>query len=310
MPLTLKGLRQEGCRALARQFYFILRREVMGGNPGLDREEQERLRRHYPIMANPRRYPPILAAEIYAGRRAHPIRAILESTDPVVFDAGSGFGSESFLFAALGARVLSVDRSAEQLAIARKRQGFFETLFGKKLDITFEVADLQEYRLSWDGISLTWLASVLAAVRDQGALLTNVADHTREGGLVMVTDMNLANPLFLLGEWRRRRRGKTRSRLFRDEADFLRMFRRKERIGARYFPAEQGDDFDDVQFFTSGTLSRLLRETGFTPRRTSFHGFVPPRLSRGPLARLERALGRLPLVRSLGYFYVVTGEKP
>ncbi len=58
------------------------------------------------------RYPLDLVATVYARRRALPIRAIQDSKEPFVFDAGCGYGSDSLLFASLGARVVAVDLSA------------------------------------------------------------------------------------------------------------------------------------------------------------------------------------------------------
>jgi hypothetical protein len=121
--------------------------------------------------------------------------------------------------------------------------------------------------------------------------------------------MNLHNPLFLLNEWRRRRRALVESAEFAHNADFGGMVRRRGRIGARYFRRDAGGQFDDVQFFSAGTLSRLLKEAGFTPLSPSFSGFVPPTALREGLSKIEYVAGRIPLIRLLGYFYVVSGVK-
>lgn len=294
----------------ARAFYALLREEVTEGNPALASEEQRALRGHYPVMLDPGRYPPGLAAAIYAGRRAHPVRAIMGTEDPVVLDAGCGFGSESFLFAAAGAKVLAVDISEEQIAIASKRRLFWEETLGRSLDVEFEVADLEGYLPDRGDVSLTWLASVLAAIRDQEGLLRRIRDRTRPGGCVMVTDMKLLNPLFAIEEWRRRQRGKRSSREFSREADFVAMFLRRGRMGARFYPQDgERGLFDDVQFFWHRSLSRLLRGAGFAPEAPWFFGFVPPFLFRESLVVLERLLAKVPFVRAMGYFYLVTGVK-
>lgn len=158
------------------------------------------------------------------------------------------FGSESFLFAAAGARVLAVDRDPRKIAAARKRQAYYEEVFGRPLEITFGKADLDVYDPTLRELSLTWLASVLANVGDQEAFLERVFQATRLGGRVMITDMNLLNPLFLFKEWRRRRRGSRRSATFRRQASFPGMFFRRRRSGARYFPDAPGKPFDDAQF--------------------------------------------------------------
>ncbi len=293
-----------------RAFHRWLRREVVEGNPGLTERQQRRLQSHYPVLMAAERFPPALVTAIYVERRAPAVAAIAADRAPQVLDAGCGYGSESFLFAAAGAEVLAVDRSAEQIAISRLRQRYFEQALGRRLAIEFVTADLDAFTPDRDDLSLTWLASVLAAVGDQEALLRRVRDATRPGGEVMVTDMNLLNPLFLVQEWRRRRRLSARSAEFARRASYLDMLRRRGRRGARYFSDPAGGVVDDVQFFRPGTLARLLRRTGFSPAPATFSGFVPPRPASVDHRRLERLLARVPVLRRFGYFYLMAGHKP
>lgn len=295
---------------IASVFYSCLRLEVLEGNPLLPDEEQRLLRDHYPVMADSVYYPPALAQAIYVRRRRHPVRSILNTEAPFVYDAGCGFGSESFLFASLGAKVLGVDRSSQQISIAGKRKAYYEELFDRKLDIEFVTGDVTESVPVEGNLSLTWMASVFAAVTDQDSLFRKIHDATRSGGEIMVSDMNLMNPLFLAGEWRRRRAAMCKSRAFREQADFAVMFRRRGRNGARYYPMDEGEgEFDDVQFFSASTLQRLMKETGFFPCMVDHSGFVPPMLARMGLAGLEYVIPHVPLLRNLGYFYIVSGRK-
>ena len=295
--------------ALTRDFYRALRTEVVDGNPDLDAGEQAALRGHYEVMNRPDRYPPALAEAIYVRRRREAVRAVLARPGEWVLDAGCGFGSESFLFAAAGARVIAVDLSPAQIAVAGKRRRHFEKETGRPPAVEFTAADLDRYTPPRDDLALTWIAGVLAAVGDQDGLLRRIAAATPPGGLLMVTDMNLLNPWMLLREWQRRRRMALRSPAFAAEADFAAMFQRHERRGARYFDAEAGDTVDDVQFFWFRTLDRLLRAAGFTPNRRSFSGFLPPLPGLGGLSRVEAALGHVPLLRTLGYFYLMTAVR-
>ena len=156
---------------IADSFYASLRQEVIEGNPHLNEMEQIKLRRYYPVMVNHKCYPPDLVAMVYSSRRCHAVRVILESKDPVVLDAGCAFGSESFLFASLGAKVFAIDNCGERIAIAEKRKSYYEELFERPLNIKFILSNLEEYVPEAKNISLTWLASVLAAIRDQRGLL-------------------------------------------------------------------------------------------------------------------------------------------
>ncbi len=289
-------------------FYQLLRHEVSTGNPNLSERQQRMLQSHYPVMMAPERFPEDLVTAIYTSRRSPIVDAIRRDREAVVFDAGCGYGSESFLFAASGARVLAVDRSADQIVIAKKRQRFFEEALGQTFDIEFRPADLNVYSPESNNLSLTWLASVLAVVPDQEGLLRRVHRATRTDGEIMITDMNLLNPLFLFREWRRRRWFIEQSPEFRRHANFFEMVRRHERRGARYFKTTDGDDVDDVQFFRPGTLAELLRTTGFSPAPASYSGFIPP-IPVGRHEPLERLFARIPLIRKFGYFYFMRAQK-
>jgi len=297
-------------REITNRFYQELRKEVIIGDPYLNPMEQARLQQHHEVIINPKKYPPALAAAIHVNRRSFAAQAILATRDAMVFDAGCGYGSDSFLFAGLGAKVLAVDISPEQLYIAEKRKRYFENeVFNKKLDITFRLADLNDYIPETPGISLTWVASVLAALPDQEGFLKRVYAATREGGRVLVTDMNLLNPLFLFREWRRRRRAKEKSLEFKRQADFGSMVRRRGRSGARLFPLGSQEWFDDVQFFTAKSLKVLLRRVGFRVDQASFSGFVLPQIYLSLLTPLETFMNKVPILKHFGYFYIVTGTK-
>jgi SAM-dependent methyltransferase len=294
---------------ITESFYCYLRAEVTQGNPYLNHDEQIRLQGHYPFMMDEKHYPTGLVASIYSGRRVHPVQAILDSRDPIIFDAGCGYGSDSFLFAGLGAKVEAVDVSVEQVAIAQKRKRYYEEILGRSLDVTFRVADLDGYTPGKENLSLTWLSSVLAIVLNQDTFLDRIYKATRAGGKVMVVDFNLLNPLFLWNEWRRRRRALRESRAFARENDFWAMVQRRGRIGARFYARNGEGVFDDVQFFTPATLVRLLRSAGFRTLTPDFSGFTPPFLFRGVSNHLERLFSRVPGLNYLGRAYILTGEK-
>jgi len=290
-------------------FFNYLQTELTSGNPHLSEEEQERLRSHYPYVMDSYRYPMELVATIYSTRRAHPTKAILESENPLVFDAGCGYGSDSFLFAALGAKVLALDASHDQIEIAKKRKRYYEKLLERTLDITFTVADLNEGTPASADISLTWLSSVLAVIEEQDTFLTRVYWATRTGGKIMIVDYNLWNPHFLWTEWRRRRQALSKSPEFARHADFWGMVNRKNRLGAMFFPRSEGGFFDDVQFFSPRSLGRLLERVGFRLSPSFFSGFAPPFLFNGLSAQVERAFSQVPIIKNLGRANLVTAVK-
>ena len=171
------------------------------------------------------------------------------------------------------------------------------------------MADLNQYEPQKKGFSLTWLSSVLAALRDQESFLKRVHEATRATGQLIIVDFNLMNPVFLWAEWNRRRKALRESPEFGCHADFSGMLRRKGRNGALYYPKQGGGFFDDVQFFTPHTLGVLLRRVGFQVLQPCFSGFVPPLPFDGLSTRLEGLLPRVPVLKALGRAYMVTGVK-
>jgi len=291
-----------------RQFHGTLRKEVLEGNPFLGPEQQSLLREHHPLLKDPGRYPLDLVASIYLNRREAPAKAIRENPGSVVLDAGCGCGTDSILFAALGAAVVAVNISSEELAVAEKRARYYEKVGGIKLNIRFIQADLNDYLPGQENFSLTWFASVLAVIRDQESLLKSVFQSTRDRGRIMLVDYNLLHPPFLWKEWRRRNAVREKCPDFAPEGHFWKMVRRKGRMGARFFPLAEGGLFDDAQFFTPGTLGTLLQRAGFRVLPAAFSGCTLPFFS-GPAVFLERALSQVPGWKSLGRAYLLTGIK-
>ncbi len=125
---------------------------------------------------------------------------------------------------------------------------------------------------------------------------------------MMVSDMNLWNPLFLVGEYRRRQQAAKNNPSFAVAHNFNGMFSRRNRVGAHYYP-HNGDTFDDVQFFQPRTLAALYHATGWHPTHFYFSGYIPPAAARAGLMVLETWLPRVPLISQFGYFYLGIGVK-
>lgn len=289
---------------VAAAFYDSLRQEVIGGNAALTRSENELLRAHYPIMMQASRYPASLARQIYSARRRHAVTAIRMASSPIVLDAGCGYGSESFLFAQLGARVIAVDISDEKIAIAKKRCAHFSTK-GQSPKVEFAVADLDTYVPPTSDLSLTWMASVLPAIQDKSAYLRRIYSATRIGGKVLITDLNLANPLFALGEIRRGHFGDGSLSWVRPLLDRI---GGRERDATRYPIAPDNHD-GYSQFLHTKRVAKLLEASGLRVTAIDHAGFAPPQLL-GPLStKAERWIGNLPLLSRFALFYTVGADR-
>ena len=288
----------------AADFYRCLRTEVVEGNPALSKSENELLRAHYPIMMQECSYPMRLAQRIYAARRQHAVAAVRAAESPVVFDAGCGYGSESFLFAMLGARVIAVDLSPAQIAIAERRRAYYESL-NKPLAIEFIVADLDSYVPPESDLSLTWLASVLPSIKNKLEFLRRVGSATRRGGRVLITDLSMANPMFALSEHRRGHFGDGRLSWVRPLLDRL---QRQPHEACRY-PIGPDNPDGYAQFLDSRRLAALLISSGFTVSVVDHAGFAPPQILGSFSAGAEAWIGQLPWITRFGLFYTVGADK-
>jgi len=294
---------------ITRSFYDLMKAEITAGNTWLTSDQQRQLQNSRPLIHDPGRYMPEYVAYLYCIRRVSAVASILEQTDPMVLDAGSGYGSDSMLFASLGARVLAVNVSEAELTLAQKRQTYFEKFSGRRFDITYIQADLNTFTPPMANFSLTWLSSVLAIILDQDAFIQKIFHATRPGGQIIITDYNLLHPPFFMAEWLRRRKAMKSCPAFAREADYLSMVRRKGRKGARFFPIRNGAEFDDVQFLTNRQLKKLLMENGFSSVTTEYGGFILPFCEPESAIWLEKAFSGIKGISWMGRTFVTRGIK-
>jgi 2-polyprenyl-3-methyl-5-hydroxy-6-metoxy-1,4-benzoquinol methylase len=113
---------------------------------------------------------------------------------PRVLDAGSGFGTYSMLYAAMGAEVVGVDLRPDRLDTAERRLAFRRSN-GGDLDVRFERGDLTA---TWPrDYDLVWVYNALSHIEPLAAFLSAVCTHLRPGGVLVIGDINGANPSHL-----------------------------------------------------------------------------------------------------------------
>ncbi|HTK30334.1 MAG TPA: class I SAM-dependent methyltransferase [Candidatus Saccharimonadaceae bacterium] len=111
---------------------------------------------------------------------------------PRVMDAGSGFGTYSMLYAAMGADVVGADLRPDRLAAAERRAAFYRARTGLALDVRYARADLTR---DWErDVDLVWVYNALSHIDPLDAFLGAVRDHLRPGGVLVVGDINGAHP--------------------------------------------------------------------------------------------------------------------
>jgi SAM-dependent methyltransferase len=110
---------------------------------------------------------------------------------PVILDLGCGTGTQSLMFAACGARVISFDRSEESLAIGAARQAFYEKCFGGAFDIMRIHGDALAF--DWSRVeTLDGIYSLFAfnMMQPSTVLLEKLCGRLGPGGRVAIQDGN------------------------------------------------------------------------------------------------------------------------
>jgi SAM-dependent methyltransferase len=114
---------------------------------------------------------------------------------PRVMDAGSGFGTYSMLYAAMGAEVVGADLRPDRLDAAERRLQFHRESTGRILDVRYVRADLTR---EWErDVDLVWVYNALSHIDPLDGFLAAVRDHLRPGGVLVVGDINGAHPAHL-----------------------------------------------------------------------------------------------------------------
>ncbi|MFI5369995.1 MAG: class I SAM-dependent methyltransferase [Candidatus Eisenbacteria bacterium] len=114
---------------------------------------------------------------------------------PVVLDAGSGFGTFAMLYASVGAEVLAVDLRPDRLSAAEKRLAFHRETTGESLAVTQLRADLTR---PWPRpVDLVWVYNAISHIDPLDPFIAQVREHLKPGGVLVVGDINGANPRHL-----------------------------------------------------------------------------------------------------------------
>jgi SAM-dependent methyltransferase len=105
-----------------------------------------------------------------------------------VLDAGSGFGTHSMLFGAMGAEVTGVDLRPDRLSAAERRLRFYRERTGRDLHVRYARADLTR---PWDqDCDLVWVYNALSHIDPLEDFLRLTREHLRPGGVLVVGDIN------------------------------------------------------------------------------------------------------------------------
>ncbi len=112
---------------------------------------------------------------------------------PSILDAGSGFGTFSMIYAALGAEVVGVDLRPDRLDAAERRLAYYEQTTGTSLRVRYERVDVIQRR--GQPFDMVWVYNALSHIEPVEQFLQQVRTQLRPGGLLVIGDINGGHPV-------------------------------------------------------------------------------------------------------------------
>lgn len=205
-----------------------------------------------------------------------------------VLDAGCGVGTESILFARLGAEVTAVDLHPARIAAARwriSRAGAEE----RRIELICSDVSRVERPGRYD---IVWSMESVSHIEPLDRFFGRMRENLKPGGLLIVSDANGLNPWLQLVALRERG---------------LRVYelRRDERTGETVRYANE-------RLVPVTSLGRLLARSGFTVESTHLSGFFPPALfARSPerAMRMEEVIRSAPGLPLMAGIYTVAARR-
>jgi 2-polyprenyl-3-methyl-5-hydroxy-6-metoxy-1,4-benzoquinol methylase len=220
--------------------------------------------------------------------RLQTVVAAIDRPGMRVLDAGCGVGTESLLFAGLGAEVTAVDLHPPRIAAARLRAEAAGAA-GSRIELICSdisrVVRPGEYDIVWSMESVSHIDPLEGFVR-------LMRENLRPGGLLIVSDANGLNPWLQIAALRARG---------------LRVYehRRDEATG-------ESVRYANERLVPVTSLRRLMRRCGLTVESTHLSGFFPPPLfARSPLGsiRCEEVIRAVPALPLFAGIYTVAARR-
>lgn len=231
-----------------------------------------------------------------------------------VLDAGCGIGSQSLLFGVLGATVVGIDILPERLNLALRRKEYYEGQIGEELAVEFVNRDIFK-AINELGFDLIWLREAISHIHPIEDFFKLAFKRLNKGGLLLISDANWSNPLVKLESYK----------------DYWRNYRPLRRGESSVYFVTYVDDpstGEKVEFamervFTLNALLKKVKNSGFTIIQAKTIGFMPKSsivklIASRPhtriklynfLAKLEKAIGSLPIIKRYGTVNVVLAQK-
>jgi SAM-dependent methyltransferase len=219
-----------------------------------------------------------------------------------VLDAGSGYGTESYLFALMGHTVTGVELVSERADLARSRLGFFVSRCDFSLQIEFINAHIFRFLEKAPPFDMIWAMEAISHIFPQEGFFRLAYEKLNPGGKFIISDPNSLNPLAWL------RAAKIRG-----------SFRHTPH--QRFDDPETGipTDYGQEQILSLPAIKKKLGHAGFHLKTLDISGFMGSSFLPKGVLRQKAAAGLLhlwqktwratPGLRRLGSIYTIVAEK-
>jgi 2-polyprenyl-3-methyl-5-hydroxy-6-metoxy-1,4-benzoquinol methylase len=296
-PVRTSRDRRLAADASVAEFFGLVRDELRRYDPA-GRTSAE-LRRYLSPQFGPGGEPSPLGVAGYSAR-VRPLVEVLSSAPAGlrILDAGSGYGTESLLFAWLGADVTAVELVRERHDLARIRGQAFPSRAGVPFRVEFVNANILRFLEGARTFDVIWTMEAISHIYPPERFLALARERLAPGGILAVSDPNRANPV----AWLRavRIRGSIHHEPHREFND--------PQSGT---PVEYGREL----IHSIRAMERLLVRTGFRVEKAQTAGFLASTLVPGswrnrrvPVAlalTLQTAAARIPVLRRFGANYTI-----
>jgi len=244
-----------------------------------------------------------LGALGYAERMFPVIECLKEMPDTAkVLDTGSGYGSESFMFALLGKDVIGAELVPERSELARSRIPFFQSVCDFPLRVQFVNANVFRYLQNSEPFDLIWTMEAISHIYPPESFLKLTFEKLNPGGRLVISDPNSLNPV----AW---------ARSIKIRGSIKHVPHRRFKDPETEIPVDYGQE----QIFSPFRLKKLLSESGFRIVETHVSGFLCTSLLPQSiilssnafriLSKLQSIAKRIPAIRSLGSIYAIVAMK-
>jgi SAM-dependent methyltransferase len=117
-----------------------------------------------------------------------------QAASGVILDLGAGYGTQAIYFALLGRPVVAVDVDGKALAVLEYRKAWYETVIGRRLDISIVKGDVFQLDLSVAApIAGVYSMFAFNMMQPSSVLLDRIAPHLCKGARLAVQDGNSAS---------------------------------------------------------------------------------------------------------------------